>query len=151
VSPGKVVLSWAESTDGARWAPARRGVPVSAYLVKRNGTTIAKVTTTSAQDHLSGSVVSAGGSITYQVQAIDASGNLSAPARTVVVLPAPTPPPPLYLSVGLVALAALAAGYALYRRWSARKLAMRDLPGPDPEDMPASSPHELTSDGIGRH
>lgn len=148
VSSGKVVLSWAESTDGARWAPARRGVPVSGYVVKRSDVTIAKVSTPSVQDRVTSGT--AGRSITYTVQAVDASGNLSPPAQVSVFVPPTVPPPPLYISVGLIALAALAAAYALYRRWAARRLAMRDvLPVPDTGDQPAPV-RELTPDAAGR-
>lgn len=84
-----VVLSWTPSIDGTQWVPAHNGVPVAGYVVSRNGRPIATVTGTSFQDQPRGSTAdSAAATVSYSVQAVDASGNKSDPARVVAVLPA---------------------------------------------------------------
>jgi hypothetical protein len=81
-----VDLSWSAATDNAG---------VAGYRVKRNGATLATVTTTSYRD----SNVYSGGSYSYCIEAFDAAGNARSsgcvvPVRYVPPAPPPPPPPP---------------------------------------------------------
>jgi len=85
-APTEVDLQWSAAVDN---------VGVSAYQVVRDGVVIATVTTTSFAD----TGVGAGTSSTYQVVAVDAAGNVSAPSTLInvttmaSVAPTPTPTP----------------------------------------------------------
>jgi hypothetical protein len=118
LSPGTVALSWEAASDGARWVPGTTGVPVSSYVVSRNGVEVATVTSTGVQDQVRASSEAAAATvIEYSVTAIDATGNRSLPTILTVELPAAEGSGPLVLvAVGLLVLAAVfTAGYLLYR------------------------------------
>jgi hypothetical protein len=119
LSPTEVSLSWSAATDGDRWWPAADGAPVREYVVSRDGTEIGTVPSTSFvdEDARSGVEAADAASLTYDVQAVDASGNRSEVARVEVQLPARSESAlPLYAGVGLLLLAALATGVAIRRR-----------------------------------
>jgi hypothetical protein len=137
VSPDTAVVSWAPATDGNQWVPAGDGVPVSKYLLLRNGTQIAALTSTSYQDRpRAGGDTKEAASVQYSVIAVDAAGNRSAAAHAVVTLPAATDTHSLTLAgLGLLVLAALAGGYGLWRTWIGRQIAGKDtLAGGDDAD-----------------
>jgi hypothetical protein len=138
LSSETVVLSWSAATDGDRWTPAGIGVPVRDYVLSRNGVEVATLTATSIQDHPpAGGDIPAGGSITYQVQAVDLSGNRSPPATIVVDLPTPgTRTTAVLIGIALLVLAALAGCYDLRRRRRAQ--AMTSSGRPD-QTLPALS------------
>ncbi|MDT0277380.1 hypothetical protein [Blastococcus goldschmidtiae] len=119
LSPTEVVLTWPAATDGNRWWPAADGVPVGSYVVSRDGAEIGTVSSTSFVDQdARPETEDAATVVTYDVQAVDASGNRSPAARVEVQLPALSGSDlPLFAGVGLLALAALAAGVAVYRRY----------------------------------
>lgn len=119
LSPTEVSLSWSPATDGDRWWPAADGVPVAGYVVSRDGTEIGTVESTSFVDENARSATEAAdaSSVTYDVQAFDASGNRSPVTRVEAQLPAASESDvPLLAGVGLLVLATLAAGVAFYRR-----------------------------------
>ncbi len=148
VSPRSVTLSWSAATDGERWWPAADGMPVSEYVVSRGGTEIATVTSTSfLDDDARGATQSgAAASLTYEVAAVDASGNRSPVARVSVTLPAAGGSDvPLIAGVGLLGLAACTAAVALHRRRvppSGIHLApnRRRAQAPHSGDVPVSNP-----------
>jgi hypothetical protein len=150
VSPERVVLSWSEANDGDRWAPAREGVSVAGYVLFRNGVEVGKVTATSAQDQVSAGGADEARTVTYQVKAVDTSGNLSAAAEVVVRVPAPPSGPPLPVVIGLLVGAALVGAYALYRRRMLHKVAARDLTAESPDVDGTHPTRELTSTWKGR-
>lgn len=118
LSPTEVVLTWPAATDGDRWWPAADGVPVGSYVVSRDGVEIGTVASTSFVDQdARPETEDAAAGVTYDVQAVDASGNRSPVARVDVRLPAAAESRlPLFAGAGLLALAALAAGVAAFRR-----------------------------------
>lgn len=119
-SPDSVILSWAAATDGDRWVPARNGVPVQSYVVLRDGVEVSTVTSTSAQDRPPPGAAER--SVRYQVQAVDAAGNRSAPAEVVVTLPGTDAgaATPRGVAMGLLPLAAVAGLIAIGRGWLVR-------------------------------
>ena len=149
VSPQTAVVSWSPATDGARWVPAATGVPVSRYVVLRNGSEVGTVTSTSFEDRVrTADEARKPASVEYQVVAVDDAGNRSAAARVVVELPGPRENPFLALiGLGLLVLAALAGGYGLWRTWAGHRMAARDeLAGRDGQ---GGSPLSWTSGATG--
>jgi hypothetical protein len=128
VSPDTTVVSWSPATDGNQWVPAGNGVPVSKYLVLRNGTQVASLTSTSFEDRpRSGGDTAKPVSVQYQVVAVDAAGNRSPAASVVVELPAASNHrSAVLIGLGLLGLAALAGIYVLWRAWLRRQVAARD-------------------------
>ncbi|SDC38393.1 hypothetical protein SAMN05660690_1205 [Geodermatophilus telluris] len=119
ISPDTLVLSWSPATDGDRWVPAGRGVPVHHYEVSCDGEPIATVTATSLQDRPRvATATTVAASVEYEVVAVDDAGNRSDAARVVVDLPGAATRTPLYVGLGVLALAPLAAVYAFRRRAS---------------------------------
>jgi hypothetical protein len=119
LSAGTISLSWEAATDGDRWWPAADGVPASAYVVLRNGTEIGTVTGTSFIDESARVGAEPGGplSSTYEVHAVDVSGNRSEPVSLVLALPAEAGSRlPTVAGIGLLLLAAVTGAVALYRR-----------------------------------
>jgi hypothetical protein len=123
VSPESVVLSWDVADDGNRWVPGGTGVPVAGYIVSRDGTEIATVTSTTFDDRArSASDARLDTTVQYAVVAVDAAGNRSAPVTLGVELPGSEQSrTPVLAAVGLLALAGLiAALYLAYRHVLAR-------------------------------
>jgi fibronectin type 3 domain-containing protein len=87
-APTSLTAAFGHSIDLSWSAPS--GATVSQYLVDRDGTQIATTTNTYYYDD----GVSAGGTYSYDVRAVDASGNVSAPSNvaTASVPTVPTPP-----------------------------------------------------------
>jgi fibronectin type 3 domain-containing protein len=87
-APTSLTAAFGHSIDLSWSAPA--GVTVSQYLVYRDGAQIDTTTNTYYYDD----GVSAGGTYSYDVRAVDSSGNVSAPSNVAVasVPTAPTPP-----------------------------------------------------------
>jgi chitodextrinase len=90
IAAQSITVSWTASTDN---------VGVTGYRVSRNGSPVLTTTAKSYTD----SAVTQGTSYTYQVAALDAAGNVSAPASKTVVFPdtvKPTAPTKLTLTPG---------------------------------------------------
>jgi hypothetical protein len=115
VSPTSVVLSWAPSTDGDRWAPAVNGPPVGRYVVARQGADVATLDSTSFRDSPRTAPASHGLTVRYEVRAVDEAGNQSPAAVLVVTLPAAPSRMPLVAGLGVLGLAAVAAAYRLQK------------------------------------
>jgi hypothetical protein len=150
VSPDRTVVSWSPSTDGNSWVPAGNGVPVSKYLLLRNGTQIATLTSTSFEDQpRAGGPSAEAVSVRYQVVAVDAAGNRSPPSSVVVDLPATTSHR-VEVLVGLVLLgvAALAGAFVLWRWWLGHLVSTRDHLSPAPATRGPSDDED--SDGARR-
>jgi LPXTG-motif cell wall-anchored protein len=143
LSPETVALSWAPASDGDRWVPGGTGVPVSEYVVSRNGVEVATVTSTGMQDQVRAAADAAEPTvIEYSVTAVDASGNRSPAATLTVELPATDQSRTLVLvAIGLLGLAGvLVAGYLLYRRAVARGTRLPYTPQPSREDTRPRTP-----------
>ena len=131
--PSTVLLSWAEAVERDRWAPARDGLPAASYVVLRNGTEIATVPGTVFEDRPRGDSEAARERwLDYQVIAVDAAGNRSEPAKTVLNLPAVAEEEdPSLVGWSLLALAVVCGALALLRPLR-RARANTALDGPEP-------------------
>jgi hypothetical protein len=128
VSPDTTVVSWSPATDGNQWVPASNGVPVSKYIVLRNGSQVATLTSTSFEDRpRAGGDTAKPAEVQYQVVAVDAAGNRSPASGVVVELPAATNHrSAVLIGLGLLGLAALAGVYVAWRAWLRHQVAARD-------------------------
>ena len=88
-APDKAVLSWNTAQDRDRWAPAATGIPAAGYVVFRDGVELGTVESLNFTDTpRTRDEATEPMSVTYQVAAVDASGNRSRAAEVVVELPA---------------------------------------------------------------
>jgi chitodextrinase len=78
------------STIGLLWVASTDNVGVNGYVVRRNGSSVATVATTSFSD----TGLTAGTTYRYTVAAFDAAGNNSALSASAQATTAGTPPPP---------------------------------------------------------
>lgn len=145
---GSLALSWGAATDGDRWVPASTGVPVAGYVVSRDGEELATVTSTFFRDDPRPASATSPTSVRYEVQAVDAAGNRSAPVSVDVPLPAAESSLPTIAGALVLALAVVAAVvWAVRRRRFGRDLATGpSLPEPDADaaaerrrDVPAGT------------
>jgi hypothetical protein len=137
LSPESVVLSWKAAHDGDRWVPGGRGVPVTGYLVSRDGVEVAAVESTGWEDRALATPEGTGPTaVEYSVTAVDASGNRSVPTTLIVERPVVEQSRALVpVAIGLLALAGvLTAGYLLYRWGVARGTRLPYTPHPSPEE-----------------
>lgn len=132
LSETRVVLSWDAASDGDRWSPARDGVPVAEYIVRRDGAEVARVQSTSLEDHLD--LPPNGGpppeEVEYQVYAVDLAGNRSQPADVVIALPVDDGTWNAYV-IGVPTVGVLLAGLGLLVWHRRRTRMLDDLEGSD--------------------
>jgi hypothetical protein len=139
-SSESVALSWTAASDGDRWVPAARGVPVAGYVVARDGVELATVTSTGMRDQLPAVPETEDPRvIQYSVTAVDASGNRSAPATLTVEIPGADRSRTLVLlAIGLLGLAGVLAGGSLLYRWRVARGTPLTVSG---QPSPTSSRH----------